>query len=167
VSQAITSKGFSTSFFFSAFDMSGTKAGECRSGSSSLCNENRLSTVAARYELGFQWKEDINQKNKKRNCLLSVDLNKKEVGRSRKGLGRVPETPAAPIKALTLSWHQPGMPHQGRHGSLAELVSRKRPEFNSQGPLDSLGPQKVHRCEPVPRVGTQQLSGESTESPWV
>ena len=107
MSQAITSKGFSTSFFFSAFDMSGTKAGECRSGSSSLCNENRLSTVAARYELGFQWKEDINQKNKKRNCLLSVDLNKKEVGRSRKGLGRVPETHKSPYTLLAPTWDAP------------------------------------------------------------
>lgn len=64
VIQAIALRGF-PHLFISAFDMSGTKAGECRSLSSSLCDENRLFNVAARHELGFQWKEHINEKSRK------------------------------------------------------------------------------------------------------
>lgn len=95
----------------------------------------------------------------------------KEAGRSRKhgsGVGkrgRSPPNSKTPMKDLKVSWHQTKVPYLGRHGSLAWLASKKRPEFSSQGSPNLVGAQKVHRCQPVLHAGTQPLSGESTESP--
>lgn len=59
--QAITWREGFPHLFITAFDMSRDKAGECRSLNSPLYKENMFSTVAvaARHELGHQWKEDI------------------------------------------------------------------------------------------------------------
>lgn len=82
---------------------------------------------------------------------MPLDLNKKGGGRSRKGLGRKAgaQDPCGSHKSPALLAPTWGATHQRRHGSLAELVSKKRPELSSKGPLDLVGLQRAHRCQPV------------------